>query len=797
MRQGPVGAKRPVAEAFKRHAEFLAVMAPEPKIQATRWTVELEKAAERELNRHPVAFDPHLPGPVFSIDTPPPYPSGDWHIGAAAGYSLIDMIARSRRMMGFNVLFPWGLDRNGINIELVVEKKHNKRIREFDRAEFLALCAKEIEVHSQALDDTARRLGISADFAHRYLTDSPEYRAFTQSVFIELWNRGLVVEQLRPNNYCPVCGTTIADAEVLREGRQAVLLDVKWEVVGPVGGAVVISTTRPELICAAQAVLVHPDDERYKSMHGHKVRVPVYGREVEVRPHAAVDPDYGSGALMVCSYGDQADVQRFRELKLEPIAGISEQGRMTKAAGPLEGLTVKQAREAMAKLLDEKGLVAGRKFVDQQTPVCERSKSPVEIIALNEWYVKQADQLEALRAAAHKMRFHPERHRQLLLDWIDSITIDWPVSRRRFYHTEIPIWYCAKCRDPHVPPPGPYYRPWLEKAPFAACKACGNAEFVGEERVFDTWMDSSSSALFILKKHGAEFFAKHWPVSIRPQGRDIVRTWLYYSTLRGLHITGKPPFEHVLVHGMGVDEKGKKMSKSLGNVIKPSQVIERYGSDAFRLWAASECSVGDDFRVSEERIQGAQKFLTKLHNVARFISAFPADERPSAVHPTDEWILGELDAVVAKVGAAYDDFNFFEAATQLRSFVWNVFAPHYLEMAKSRAYSGDASAHQTLHEGLRAVLRGLAPIAPFITWQLWRDLYGGDIHREGLPEPGGHTRHAEVGDRLMAFNGEVWTLRSKKNKEEGLAFGAPLGGVQVPEDLSDFASDLKAMHKLA
>ncbi len=772
-------------------------MPPEPKIQATRWTVELEKAALKEQRPDDRAFDPHLPGPVFSIDTPPPYPSGEWHIGAAAGYSMIDMVARSRRMMGDNVLFPWGLDRNGINIELVVEKKHDKRMREFDRGEFIALCEKEIEVHSNALDDTAKRLGISADFAHRYLTDSPEYRAFTQAVFIDLWNKGFVVEQLRPNSYCPACGTTIADAEVLREARQVVLFDVKWEVVGPVGGTIVIATTRPEMICAAQAVLVHPDDERYKSMHGHRVKVPVYGRELAVTPHASVDPEFGSGALMVCSYGDQADVQRFRELKLEPIAGIDMRGRMTKAAGPLEGLTVKQAREAMAKLLDEKGLIAGRKPVEQQTPICERSKSPVEIISLNEWYVKQVDQLDQLRAAAHKMRFHPERHRQLLLDWIDSVTIDWPVSRRRYYHTEIPIWYCAKCRDPHVPPAGPYYRPWKEKAPFDKCRACGHTEFVGEDRVFDTWMDSSNSAMYVLKRYGEEFFAKNWPCSIRPQGRDIVRTWLYYSTLRGLQATGKAPFRHVLVHGMGVDEKGKKMSKSHGNVVRPAHILDKFGSDAFRLWAACEGMVGDDFRISEERIGGAQKFLTKLHNVARFISAFPVADKPKELHPTDAWILGELDLTVAGLKPAYEDFNFFAAATSLRSFVWNVFAPHYLELVKSRAYAGDPSAHFVLHHALKEVLKGLAPVAPIMTWALWRELYVGDVHRERLGEPGGHVRHAEVGDRLMAFNAEVWALRSKKNKEEQLAFSAPLAGVAVPADLDAFAADLKAMHRLA
>lgn len=768
-------------------------MAPEPKIQAKRWTVQQEVESVEEMSKAEHTFDPARPGTPFTIDTPPPYPSGSWHIGAAAGYSLIDMIARSRRMLGYNVLFPWGLDRNGINIELVVEKKHKKRIHEWGREEFIALCEKEIEVHSGKLEETARRLGISADFGNRYLTDSPEYRSFTQSVFIELWHKGLIDEQLRPNSYCPVCGTTIAEAEVLRETRQSTLAHVKWEVVGPVGGTLVISTTRPELLCAARVVLVHPDDERYKSVHGHRVKVPIYGHEVEVRPHPTADPDYGSGAMMVCSYGDSADVAIFRELQLEPVAAIDATGKMTEAAGPLSGRWVKKAREEALRLLEEGGMLEGKEPVEQTFPICERSRSPVEIIALKEWYVKQVDWLDDMRAAAEAMQFHPDRHRQLLLNWVNSVTIDWPVSRRRYYHTEIPVWYCKTCRAPAVPEPGPYYRPWKEEPPFESCASCGGTEFDGEERVFDTWMDSSNSAVFILKRYGQDFFQKAYPCSIRPQGRDIVRTWLHYTTLRGLQLTGRAPFEHVFIHGMGMDERGQKMSKSRGNVIAPEAVLQRFGSDAFRLQAASESRVGDDFRVSEERIQGAQKFLTKLHNVARFISAFPVPAHaPDKLHPTDEWILAEVDHLVAETRGAYEGFSFFDAATAVRSFVWNTFAPHYLELAKARAYGGDASAVWTLHHSLRAVLRLLAPVAPVMPWAVWRELYGGDIHREELPEPGDHVRHAEVGERLLEFNSQMWKLK----KERGLSFAQPLTGVEIPADLEPFGQDLRAMHRI-
>jgi valyl-tRNA synthetase len=496
---------------------------------------------------------------------------------------------------------------------------------------------------------------------------------------------------------------------------------------------------------------------------------------------------------MVCSYGDSADVALFRELQLSPVAAIDTRGQMTAAAGPLEGLYVKKAREEALRLLDEAGSLEGKEPVEQTFPICERSRSPVEIIALKEWYVKQVEWVDEMRAAAEGMEFHPSRHRQLLLDWVNSVTIDWPVSRRRFYHTEIPLWYCTKCRKPHVPPPGPYYRPWKEKPPFDVCESCGGKEFEGEQRVFDTWMDSSNTAIFILKRYGEAFFNSAYPCSIRPQGRDIVRTWLHYTTLRGLHLTGRAPFVHVLIHGMGMDERGQKMSKSKGNVIPPDAVISKFGSDAFRLQAASESRVGDDFRVSEDRIKGAQKFLTKLHNVARFISAFPRHVKaPDTLHASDAWILAELDALIDQSRRAYQDFSFFDAATALRSFVWNLFAPHYLELAKARAYGGDTSALWTLHEAIRVILRLLAPIAPALPWAVWRELYGGDVHLELLPEPAGHVRHVEVGERLVAFNSQMWKLK----KERGLSFSEPLTGVTVPPDLAPFQDDLRAMHRI-
>ncbi|MEK6976181.1 MAG: class I tRNA ligase family protein [Candidatus Thermoplasmatota archaeon] len=797
--------------------------------QLEKWSVDLEERVSRELAARPIPFVGDGKRPVWSIDTPPPYPSGKWHIGAVAGYSLIDVIARAKRMQGHDVLFPWGVDRNGINIELALEKKANKRMQDWPggREAFNKACSEEIQQYSDDMVRIAQRVGLSAEYTgpHSYATDSPQYRAFSQACFLDLFEKGLIIEDLRPNAYDAKLGTAIADADIDYEERKTRLNDVKW-TVQETGEAIVISTTRPELICACRAVLVHPDNAATKHLIGKHARLPegVHARGIEVVPilaHPHVKVDFGSGIMMVCSYGDQADVGLFRELQLEAIAAIGMDGRMAPVAGPLAGLKVEEARKKAIEALEQGGLMVGHKVVDQKFPTSERSKAAVEIILLKEWYVKQTHATEDMRRIAQEIEFHPAKHRQLLLDWIDTVTIDWPISRRRYYHTEIPLWFLRGVQDEETPyvvvPPqaGPdgepmYHQPW-HHAPPAGSRVLHRQtridlgsleEFLkknkfhvhGETKVFDTWMDSSVSNLYILRPHRNKAWAKDHVCSVRPQGRDIVRTWLYYTALKTWLLTGKKAFEHAWITGLGMDKQGRKMSKSLGNVIDPDEVVKKVGSDAFRLWIAGESTVGDDFRINEEKIVGAGKFLQKLANVAAFVGKFPQPKaRPGHLHASDEWILGELDAVTAQAVKAYGELDFFTPANGVRSFVWNTFAPHYLEMVKGRAYAGDEAACWTLHEVLRRVLLLLAPITPFCSHYYGHGVYGLDVHRAAFPTPTGHKHQADLTAELTAFNASVW----KAKQEQKLSLGAPIAGMPVPATLTAFEGELRDMHKLA
>ena len=749
-------------------------------------------------------FNPDSEKPIFVIDTPPPYPSGrPWHVGGASHYSEIDMIARSARMRGFEVLFPIGLDRNGLPVELYTEKKYGVSIKTTPRGKFLELCKVALDDLEQEMLQTFKLMGLSGNYANKYRTDESSYRALTQSTFIAQWRNGRIYEGTRPSNYCIDCGTTIADAEIIYNDLPTKFTHFKFKLKGE-STSIPIASTRPELICSCQAVIVNPEDERYRQSVGKTVIVPIYDREVPVLAHNSAKPEFGTGAVMVCSYGDYHDVQLFRELNLKEIIAIGSDGRMLPVSGKeLEGLRIKQARNKMIELLQNAGILDKIEEIQHRTPLCERSKTPIEIIPMDEYYMKVVDVKPKLEEIARQLHFHPEMHRSILLNWIE-VALDWPISRRRFYGTEVPVWYCDKCKEPYIPPPGPYYQPWKDPPPEGTVCDCGSREFTGDMRTFDTWMDSSISALYVTRyQRDNAFHSKTFPATIRPQGKDIIRTWLHYSILRCVQITGMVPWEHIWITGWGLDEKGERMSKSKGNVIDPILMLNKYGAENFRLWIASEVTVGSDYTCSEQKIASPGKFLTKLWNISRFIAGFDLPQTElkwEEMSASDKWILAELNNLVKECLAGYEDYNFFIPANRIRDFTWNVFAAHYVELAKGRAYGVGfnekevLSARFTLHECLKSLLLLLAPICPFITEAIWLRTYSNtSIHKQLFPEHGKWNEdYIKYEMKLLDFNSAVWN----EKKGKGLSLKESIH-IEIPSDLKMFASDLKVMHNLS
>jgi valyl-tRNA synthetase len=770
----------------------------EPKIQEKAWNPELELQVLKKWEETNL-YDFIPTENSYTIDTPPPYPSGrPWHIGAASHYSQIDMIARTARMAGKNVYFPIGIDRNGLPVEMYTEKKYNIRMRETDRGKFLDLCREALDDLEQEMIQIMKSLGISGRIKDHYRTDSEEYRTLTQSTFIDLWKKGQIYLATRPNNYDWVSGTTIADAEITYVNIPTKLVYMRFEIKNS-EQKIIIASTRPELLCACKTIIVNQDDERYANLVGKKAVVPISNHEVEIRTHHSAQKEFGSGAVMVCSYGDQNDVALFRELKLEEIVAIDLDGKMTKAAGEYAGLKPKQARLKIIEDLEKKGFVEKVEDISHRTPVSERSKNPIEIIPMEEYYLKQIDSVEKMRKIGSEITFYPDMHKQILMNWLDSISIDWPISRRRYYGTEIPIWYCKNCSKPHVPEPGKYHRPWKEQSPIKRCTKCGSSEFVGEERTFDTWMDSSVSPLFVTKyQKDEEFFKKTYPTAIRPQAKDIVRTWLYYTLLRCEQLTGKKPWSEAWIMGYGLDENGMKMSKSKGNALDPIPVIERLGADTFRFWSASEINHGYDFRCSEQKMDSTKKFLSKIWNISRFLSSFPAVESTNLTH-TDKWILSEMDKLILECKKGYEKYNFFVPAIAIREFTWNLFAANYIEMVKARAYGIGFSEQErdaaifTLHKVLSTILKLLAPITPFITEYLWQTLYSSEsIHKQRQAESESPEDLTQFTKDITEFNSKVWNEKKLRNlslKDSIL--------MSIPENLIQFKKDFQSMHNIS
>ena len=759
-------------------------------------------------------FDPNKStdkNPLFIIDTPPPYTNSSWHLGSTIHYLMIDMIARIQRMRGFNVHFPMGLDRNGLPIEIAAEKKFKVNMHDMDREQFLGLCKQILDDVGAQVLDLCFKIGMSCnsfEWGKVYKTDYPEYRSLTQSTFIEMWNKGLIYEDDRPNIWDSKLQTTIADAEIeYKEGTHE-LYEIAF-TVDDFEEEFMFATTRPELIPAVRVIVYHPTDKRYQKLEGKTAHIPLWDIKVPILAHHSADPNFGTGIMIVCSFGDTTDVRTLRELNMSPVYAIDLYSRLTDVTGKYVGMKIKEGRTDIVKDLYKINAIKSSKSVPHRYPTSERSGVPIEFIGMNEYYLKQENVLDELKKYAQELEFHPEFMRQVWTDWLDRISMDWPISRRRYYGTEVPVWYCMKCNHPQVPEPGPYYQPWKDDPPFNQCEKCSHDKFKGDIRTFDTWMDSSISPLYISKYPNnqeekellEEVLTRDYIADIRPQGKDIVRTWLHYTMLRIHHLYGKSAFKHAWVSGHVVLESGEKMSKRGKKGTQPEPIVEKYGGDALRWFAAMEASHGSDIRFSEARLRGGAKFLNKLYNIARFISSFERPKNAKISQSTDKWILGELSKLSEVVFEGYDNFDPHPAARSIKHFTQELFASNYIELVKNRVYNRDndfsneegESAIETLYQCLDGILKFLAPIVPFITDYIYRKLFGKSIHTEKFPDFSDFEKSSEeIGNTLIAFNGAIWGFK----RDNGISLRNGINAVTIPDNINQFSRDLGAMHKI-
>jgi len=717
--------------------------------------------------------------PQFIIDTPPPYPTGNFHIGNALNWCYIDFVARYKRMRGYNVMFPEGWDCHGLPTEVKVEELNGITKSQVSREEFRRMCVELTTKNIERMRMSLRRLGFSIDWSNEYITMDPAYFGKTQASFVQMYKNGRVYQQNHPVNWCPRCETAIAFAEVEYDARDTLLNYLNFDILK-------IATSRPELLAACVAVAVNPDDNRYGKYVNTEVKVPVFGHNVRVIADKSVDPTFGTGVVMICTFGDKQDVRWWVEHSLPLRKAIDKTGKMTDIAGKYAGMSTAECKKAIIEDMKTAGILYKQEKLDQNVGLCWRCKTPIEILSERQWFVKIV--AEDILNTANEVTWVPDYMKVRLENWTGTMEWDWCISRQRIFATPIPAWYCAECGKTKVAK-----EEWLpldptQKKPPEACE-CGSTEFRGEVDVLDTWMDSSISAL-----HVSGWLSDHpllLPAQLRPQGYDIIRTWAFYTILRSKALLDTKPWDTILLNGMVLGEDGHKMSKSRNNFIVPEEVIRKNGADAFRQWAAIGGTTGSDIIFSWKDVVAGSRFLQKLWSIVRFSMPHISDE-PAPFTPIDLWLMSKLNRLVKECTEKMDAYQFDETFKAIRGFAWEILADNYIELAKSRLYGegeGKKAAQYTLFVTIDTLSRLLAPFLPYFSEEIYSHLKPESVHLAQWPQADESLIDARVeaaGESIKEITAAIRRYKS----ERGMALNAQLAGIEIYsslEDVSDIA----------
>nr|QNO45704.1 isoleucine--tRNA ligase [Methanosarcinales archaeon ANME-2c ERB4]QNO47811.1 isoleucine--tRNA ligase [Methanosarcinales archaeon ANME-2c ERB4] len=745
-------------------------------------------------------FDWESDKPQYIIDTPPPYPTGNLHIGNSLNWCYIDFVARYKRMRGYNVMFPQGWDCHGLPTEVKVEETHGITRHQIPRSEFRDLC-KELTLNNiRKMKDTMKGLGFSIDWNCEYVTMDPAYYSMTQKSFVRMYADERIYQREGPVNWCPRCGTAIAFAEVEYEDRET-HLNYLYFGAGDCGDDgngsqnLEIATTRPELLPACVAVAVHPDDKRFTRFVGGTISVPLFNYDVPVIADEEVDPAFGTGVVMICTFGDKQDVRWWIEHNLPLRMAIDRDGIMTSVAEKYKGMNLADCRKAILSDLESAGMLYKQEPLEQSVGACWRCGTPIEILSEKQWYVK-VDQDEIL-STADEIDWVPSHMLIRLENWTKSMEWDWCISRQRLFATPIPVWYCKGCGKIVVAK-----EEWLpldptESNPPEPCE-CGSDDFEAEADVLDTWMDSSLSAMAVSGwVFGHELKV---PAQLRPQGHDIIRTWAFYTILRTHALTGKRPWDAILINGMVFGEDGHKMSKSLDNIIAPEEVTDQYGADAFRQWAAIGGSTGSDIMFRWKDVVAASRFQQKMWSIIRFSLPHTegvgdiGDIDKDSLTTIDQWIISKLNSLILDATDAMENYQFDITLKMIRSFAWDVLADHYIELVKHRLYGepspNQQAARQTLGLIIDSLARLLAPITPFFSEEVYSYLNKtGSVHAALWPTADESMIDSGIEHAGGRIRDIAWAIRRYKS-EHGMALNAPLDDIKIYADAIFDCSDI-------
>ncbi|GAA2574934.1 valine--tRNA ligase [Microbacterium binotii] len=801
-------------------------------------------------------------GGVFSVDTPPPTASGSLHIGHVFSYTHTDVKVRFERMRGKTVFYPMGWDDNGLPTERRVQNYYGvrcdtslaydpdftppfrgdaKSLKPADqvpisRRNFIDLCEELTLEDEKAFEAVFRQLGLSVDWTQTYRTISNDTIRTSQLAFLRNLERGEAYQALAPTLWDIDFRSAIAQAELEDREQQASYHRLAFHKTDG-SGDIHIETTRPELLAACVALVANPNDERYQAYFGHTVRTPVFGVEVPVLAHPLAQQDKGSGIAMVCTFGDVTDIIWWRELDLPNRTILGKDGRIlpdapaaletdaAKAAyAELAGLTVFSAKKKMVELLEASGeLLEVSKPFNHPVKFYEKGDRALEIVSTRQWYLRNGARDEAFRekllALGAGMQWHPDFMRVRYENWTNGLTGDWLISRQRFFGVPIPVWYPLDENGERVE--GGVITadvaslpvdPTTDTAPgYDESQRGVPGGFEGEKDIFDTWATSSlTPQLAGGWQRDEELWSLVAPFDLRPQGQDIIRTWLFSTMVRSALEDDRAPWTDAAISGFIVDPDRKKMSKSKGNVVTPADILDQHGTDAVRYWAASS-RLGADAAFDPQnptQVKIGRRLAIKVLNAAKFVLSFPVPEGAQVTHALDAAMLATLDRVVRDATAAFEAYDHARALEITESFFWT-FCDDYLELVKERAYDqgdvGQASAALALRTALSTLLRLLAPVLAFATEEAWSWFEDGSVHTAPWPEPlNPNDGEADDGDPavLTAASSALIAIRRAKTEAKAsqktpiarLTLGAPAA---IATSLATAEGDLKAVGRIA
>ncbi len=771
-----------------------------PKVAEPRWQKYWE---ENDI----YAYHPNPALETYSVDTPPPTVSGKMHMGHAFSYTQQDIIVRYQRLRGKNVFFPFGTDDNGLPTERLVEQKKKILSTKMSREEFITICNDVIKEEKPLFIQSWKSIGMSADFKRSYSTINPHSQIVSQASFLDLYKKGRIYQQESPISWCVSCQTAIAQAEFESVDLSSHFNEIKFHCGSQ---ELIIATTRPELIPACVALVYNPQDPRYQSLKGKCAKVPLFNYEVPILADENVDQDKGTGLMMVCTFGDKEDVEKWYRHNL-PLRVIFEKyGKLNNLAQEFQGLKIKDARKAIIDKLKEQNLLLNQKEITHAVNVHERCKTAIEFLKTKQWYIKILDRKEELLDAGNQITWYPPHMKVRYDHWVQNLNWDWCISRQRHFGIPIPVWSCESCGS-HILPTLDQLPcdPTLQK-PHKPC-SCGNSNLQGEKDVFDTWATSSVTCEIASNwQHQGEYNYPYQdkPFSLRPQAHDIIRTWLFYSVVKSVFHHSRVPWKRVMISGHAQDPQGRKMSKSLGNIVEPQLMIEKFSADALRFWAAGS-KLGDDLPFMEKDLLTGQKFVTKLWNASKFallhLEDFDPQEKIKITTEFDAWMLHQLNNVIIQSTSSFEEYEYSKTKAAIDQFFWHTFCDHYLEIVKDRLYNAQArglenkkSAQYVLYHSLLSILKITAPLMPHITEEIYQLYFAQhekkqSIHISSWPKTH-EIKATDAGDRGVDI---INTVRKYKSEHQ-LSMKEELKqlvivGEEIESKLKLIEDDLKAV----